>query len=68
MLIWGKPVKILTPCRKPYKAFGFTPHKDIKIEFIGLRPGEKLYEEMLAMEESLKETENKLTYRSADRV
>lgn len=43
----GKPVKIIDLARKMIKLAGFTPDKDILIETIGLRPGEKLYEELL---------------------
>jgi FlaA1/EpsC-like NDP-sugar epimerase len=43
----GKPVKIIDLARKMIKLAGFVPDKDIKIEIVGLRPGEKLYEELL---------------------
>lgn len=44
----GKPVKILDLAKKMIKLSGYEPDVDIKIEFIGLRPGEKLYEELLS--------------------
>ena len=43
----GKPVRILDLAKKMIKLAGFIPDKDIKIEIVGLRPGEKLYEELL---------------------
>lgn len=43
----GKPVKILDLAKKMIKLAGFIPDRDIKIEVVGLRPGEKLYEELL---------------------
>jgi FlaA1/EpsC-like NDP-sugar epimerase len=43
----GKPVKIIDLARKMIKLAGFIPDEDIKIEIVGLRPGEKLYEELL---------------------
>ena len=43
----GKPVKIIDLARKMIKLAGFIPDKDIKIDIVGLRPGEKLYEELL---------------------
>lgn len=48
----GKPVKIDTLARKMITLAGFVPDKDIKVEYTGLRPGEKLYEEVLSDEEN----------------
>jgi FlaA1/EpsC-like NDP-sugar epimerase len=47
----GKPVKISDLARQMIRLSGLMPDKDIKIEYTGLRPGEKLYEELLADEE-----------------
>lgn len=52
----GKPVKIVDLARKVIKLAGKVPDVDIKIEFIGLRPGEKLYEELLSTAENSKPT------------
>ena len=41
---------------------GYTPYEDIKIEFTGLRPGEKLYEELLMDEEGMTDTANKMIH------
>ena len=62
VLDMGSPVKIATLARNLIKLSGFKPDVDIKIEYTGLRPGEKLYEEKLMAEEGLKKTENKLIH------
>ena len=48
----GEPVKIDQLARRMISLAGFTPDKDIKINYTGLRPGEKLYEEVLADKEN----------------
>ncbi len=55
----GEPVKILNLARKMIKLAGLTPGKEIDIRFTGLRPGEKLYEELLNKEEEVIQTHNK---------
>lgn len=62
VLDMGKPVKIYDLAKKIIRYKGFEPGKDIEIKITGLRPGEKLYEEMLMEEEGLKETPNKLIH------
>ncbi|WP_207762310.1 polysaccharide biosynthesis protein [Leptospira harrisiae] len=56
ILDMGEPVKILSLAEEMIRLSGYTPHKDIKIEFSGLRPGEKLYEELLLNQEGIKKT------------
>lgn len=62
VLDMGKPVKILDLAKNLIRLSGYRVDEDIKIEFTGLRPGEKLYEELLMEEEGMTETANKLIY------
>ena len=62
VLDMGSPVKIDTLARNLIRLSGFKPDVDIKIEYTGLRPGEKLYEEKLMAEEGLKKTGNELIH------
>ena len=62
VLDMGSPVKIDTLARNLIKLSGLKPDVDIKVEYTGLRPGEKLYEELLMKEEGLQETPNKLIH------
>ena len=62
ILDMGEPVKIDDMARNLIKLSGFTPDVDIMVEYTGLRPGEKLYEELLMNEEGLESTENSLIH------
>ncbi len=62
VLDMGEPVKILTLAENLIKLSGYRVGEDIKIEFTGLRPGEKLYEELLMEEEGMRDTANKMIH------
>jgi len=62
VLDMGKPVRIYELAENLIRLRGLTPNKDIMIEVVGLRPGEKLYEELLMDEEGLDRTANKMIY------
>lgn len=59
VLDMGAPVKITTLAENLIRMYGKVPYKDVEIKFTGLRPGEKLFEELLMSEEGLQETKNK---------
>lgn len=62
VLDMGKPVKILDLATNLIKLSGYRVGEDIEIQFTGLRPGEKMYEELLMDEEGLKQTANKMIF------
>lgn len=62
VLDMGQPVKIVTLAENLIRMYGKVPYKDVKIEFTGLRPGEKIKEELLMNEEGLQKTQNKLIF------
>lgn len=62
VLDMGDPVRIDDMARNLIKLSGFEPDVDIEIQYTGLRPGEKLYEELLMDEEGMQDTENKLIH------
>lgn len=59
VLNMGNPVKITTLAENLIRMYGYEPYTEMPIKFVGLRPGEKLFEELLMSEENLKTTENK---------
>ena len=62
VLDMGEPMKILDLAKNMIELSGYRVNEDIRIEFTGLRPGEKMYEELLMQEEGLKETANRMIY------
>jgi FlaA1/EpsC-like NDP-sugar epimerase len=62
----GEPVKIVDLAKNMIRLAGFIPDQDIKIHFIGQRPGEKLYEEVFAKDEKMKETHHEKIMISAE--
>jgi FlaA1/EpsC-like NDP-sugar epimerase len=62
VLDMGKPVKIIDLAVNMIRFSGFEPYRDIMIEEIGLRPGEKLYEELLVKKDDMQKTENELIF------
>ena len=62
VLDMGEPVKILDLAKNLIRLSGYKVDEDIRIEFTGLRPGEKLYEELLMDEEGLQDTANKMIH------
>ncbi len=66
VLDMGKPIHIVELAENIIRLSGLTPYKDIAIKEIGLRPGEKLYEELLIKPDELDKTENKLIFIERD--
>jgi FlaA1/EpsC-like NDP-sugar epimerase len=62
VLDMGEPVRIDDLARNMIRLSGFEPDVDIEVKYTGLRPGEKLYEELLMKEEGMRSTPNKLIY------
>ncbi len=59
VLDMGEPVKITTLAENLIRLYGYEPYTEMPIKFVGLRPGEKLFEELLMSEEGLKSTDSK---------
>jgi len=66
VLDMGKPLKIVELAENIIKLSGLVPYQDIDIVEIGLRPGEKLYEELLIKDENLTQTLNKMIFIEKD--
>lgn len=66
VLDMGKPIKIYDLAVNMIKLSGFIPEEDIKIEEVGLRPGEKLYEELLIKTETMEKTDNDMIFIETD--
>ena len=66
VLDMGKPIRIYDLAEQMIRLSGLEPHTDIEIKEIGLRPGEKLYEELLIKSEDLDKTENNLIFIEKD--
>lgn len=64
VLNMGEPVKIVDLARNMIRLSGLVPDKDIQIKFTGLRPGEKMFEELLAAEDGTVSTDNKLIFKA----
>lgn len=62
VLDMGKPVRIVALAENLIQMYGKVPYKDVEIKFTGLRPGEKIKEELLMNEEGLQKTKNKLIF------
>ncbi len=67
VLDMGKPIRIIDLAENMIKLSGFTPYRDIDIVEVGLRPGEKLYEELLIKSENLDKTENNMIFIEKDK-
>ncbi len=67
VLDMGKPVRIYDLAKNMIRLSGFEPDVEIKIEEVGLRPGEKLYEELLIKSETLNKTENNMIFIERDK-
>ncbi len=66
VLDMGEPVQILTLAESLIRQYGLEPYRDIQIREIGLRPGEKLYEELFLSPDRVEKTENPLIYREKE--